>query len=50
MRFIIEFFRGDYRGAYWFGLSPSQWIALAAAAVSCWLWIRLKKDSTYAGK
>ena len=50
MRFIIEFFRGDYRGAYWLGLSPSQWIALAAAAVSCWLWIRLKKDSTYAGK
>ena len=50
MRFVIEFFRGDYRGAYWLGLSPSQWIALVAAAVSYWLWTRLKKDATYAGK
>lgn len=24
-RFVIEFFRGDYRGAFILGLSPSQW-------------------------
>jgi phosphatidylglycerol:prolipoprotein diacylglycerol transferase len=27
IRFIVEFFRGDDRGAYILGLSPSQFIA-----------------------
>lgn len=27
-RFFIEFYRGDYRGIYWIGLSPSQWISI----------------------
>jgi prolipoprotein diacylglyceryltransferase len=29
-RFIVEIFRGDDRGAFWFGLSPSQFVALGA--------------------
>ena len=27
-RFFIEFLRGDYRGHYLYGLSPSQWLSL----------------------
>lgn len=34
MRFLIEFFRGDYRGEFILGLSPSQLIALASAAAA----------------
>ncbi len=45
MRFIIEFFRGDFRGEYLLWFSPSQAIALLAAAVAFVLWIRLKKDT-----
>ncbi len=44
MRFVIEFFRGDFRGEYMAGLSPSQGIALVAAAAAFYLWSRLKKD------
>jgi phosphatidylglycerol:prolipoprotein diacylglycerol transferase len=29
-RFIVEIFRGDDRGAFWFGLSPSQFVAVGA--------------------
>jgi phosphatidylglycerol:prolipoprotein diacylglycerol transferase len=29
IRFIVEFFRGDDRGSYILGLSPSQFIAAA---------------------
>jgi len=33
MRFVTEFFRGDaYRGVYW-GISTSQWISIALAAL-----------------
>lgn len=32
-RFTVEIFRGDDRGGFWFGLSPSQWGALAALVV-----------------
>jgi phosphatidylglycerol:prolipoprotein diacylglycerol transferase len=28
LRFFVEFFRGDDRGNYWAGLSPSQWLAM----------------------
>lgn len=34
MRFIIEFFRGDYRGGFILGLSPSQLISLSAAVLA----------------
>ena len=30
LRFVVEFFRGDDRGASWAGLSPSQWLAPSA--------------------
>jgi phosphatidylglycerol:prolipoprotein diacylglycerol transferase len=29
-RFTVEIFRGDDRGAFWFGLSPSQFVAMGA--------------------
>lgn len=34
LRFFVESLRGDDRGAFVLGLSPSQWIAIAAAAAS----------------
>lgn len=45
MRFIIEFFRGDFRGEYLLGLSPSQAIALLAAlaAGACWIYLNKKE-------
>ncbi len=44
LRFVLEFFRGDFRGAYIFGLSPAQLITLllAVAAGICWGRINLK--------
>ena len=33
-RFIVEIFRGDDRGAFWMGLSPSQVVAVAAFAAA----------------
>lgn len=34
LRFCVEFLRGDDRGAFVAGLSPSQWVALAAAGTT----------------
>ncbi|MEK7234684.1 MAG: prolipoprotein diacylglyceryl transferase [Elusimicrobiota bacterium] len=34
LRFAVEFLRGDDRGAFVAGLSPSQWVALTAAAAT----------------
>ena len=34
LRFAVEFLRGDDRGAFVAGLSPSQWVAAAAAAAT----------------
>lgn len=34
LRFAVEFLRGDDRGAFVAGLSPSQWVALAAVAAT----------------
>ena len=34
LRFAVEFLRGDDRGAFVAGLSPSQWVAVTAAAVA----------------
>lgn len=31
-RFLVEIYRGDARGAFWFGLSPSQAVAIATLA------------------
>ncbi|MDR2501794.1 MAG: prolipoprotein diacylglyceryl transferase [Oscillospiraceae bacterium] len=36
-RFVIEFYRGDTLRGEYFGLSTSQYISLAAAAVGLWL-------------
>ena len=41
-RFFIEFFRGDYRGQYFHGLSPSQWISFS---VFFWIFIFLSAKS-----
>ncbi len=34
LRFSVEFFRGDFRGGFFLGLSPSQLIALSTAALT----------------
>ena len=34
LRFIVEIYRGDDRGAYVAGLSPSQWIAILVATLA----------------
>lgn len=49
IRFGIEFFRGDFRGEYILGLSPSQCIALAAVLVTLAVMRFLKKDASHAG-
>lgn len=44
LRFAVEFLRGDDRGVFVAGLSPSQWVALgAAAATLAWLAARGKE-------
>ncbi len=44
LRFVIEFLRGDDRGAYFLGvLSPSQTLALVIAAVAVFLFAILRK-------
>lgn len=43
MRFVLEFFRGDFRGAYLFGLSPSQLITLLLAASAGIIWWNITK-------
>lgn len=48
MRFIIEFFRGDYRGEYILGLSPSQGLSLLGALAALIVWRYLKKDKQHA--
>ena len=48
LRFFIEFFRGDFRGAFWLGLSPSQLIAIIISLIARALWLRLaKKEHTH---
>ena len=41
-RFIIEFFRGDYRGGYFLHLSPSQWLSLILLVVTPLIFYILK--------
>ena len=33
-RFVVEIYRGDDRGFFWHGLSPSQLVAIAALAAA----------------
>ena len=47
IRFFVEFFRGDYRGEFILGLSPSQLIALGAASVAVGILYYLKKDTSH---
>lgn len=49
VRFVIEFFRGDFRGEYILGLSPSQFIAVLAVAAVLVAARFLKKDTPHAG-
>lgn len=42
-RFLIEFIRGDDRGAYFLSLSPSQWFSIVALIIGALLAIILKK-------
>lgn len=47
MRFIIEFFRGDFRGNFLLGMSPSQCISLGAAIVAFVLWLKFLRTKEY---
>ena len=49
MRFMIEFFRGDFRGEYILGLSPSQLISLLTALAAGAFWIYLQKKEVKNG-
>lgn len=44
-RFLIEFIRGDDRGAYFLNLSPSQWISILAIISSIILYILINKNN-----
>jgi len=48
LRFFIEFFRGDFRGGFFLGMSPSQLIALGTAAVASVVLYLLRKDISHA--
>ncbi|MBO7191713.1 MAG: prolipoprotein diacylglyceryl transferase [Elusimicrobiaceae bacterium] len=43
LRFVLEFFRGDFRGAYIFGLSPAQLITLLLALGAGITWWNLTR-------
>ena len=43
LRFVLEFFRGDFRGTYIFGLSPAQLITLLLALTAGIIWWRTTK-------
>ncbi len=47
IRFIIEFFRGDYRGEAIAGLSPSQALAVCACAAAVTVYHLFIKDSKH---
>ncbi len=40
LRFVVEFFRGDFRGGFLLGLSPSQVISLLIAGAAFYVWAR----------
>lgn len=49
LRFVLEFFRGDFRGAYLFGLSPAQLITLLLALSAGVIWWRITKKGQQHG-
>lgn len=46
-RFLLEFLRGDNRGAFMASLSPSQWFSIVAVIASIVVFIFLKKKNGY---
>ena len=49
LRFVIEFFRGDYRGAFVLGLSPSQCIAVLISIFAFGAWFVMTRKGTSHG-
>ncbi len=47
MRFFIEFFRGDFRGGFLLGLSPSQVISLLTAGVAIYIWAKFLRGTSH---
>lgn len=47
IRFIIEFFRGDYRGEYILGMSPSQGLSLVGAVTALVVYRLFIKDKQH---
>lgn len=47
MRFGIEFLRGDFRGGFFLGMSPSQLISLGAAVVAGIIWAKFLRTSQH---
>ncbi len=47
MRFCIEFFRGDFRGGFLLGLSPSQVISLFTAVVAFYIWAKFLRGASH---
>ena len=47
IRFIIEFFRGDYRGAFILGLSPSQALAVCAVVLAAAVYALFIKETKH---
>jgi phosphatidylglycerol:prolipoprotein diacylglycerol transferase len=43
-RFIIESFRGDFRGTEWLGLSLSSWFSLALMSFCAYLYLSYRKS------
>lgn len=48
MRFAIEFLRGDFRGGFVLGLSPSQVISLFVIGVALWIWATYLREDKHA--
>ena len=46
LRFTIEFFRGDYRGAFVLGLSPAQCIAILISLIAFSTWFFITRKGT----
>ncbi len=47
LRFCIEFFRGDFRGGFLGGLSPSQVICLATAGIAFYIWVKFLRSASH---
>ncbi|MCG3204734.1 MAG: Prolipoprotein diacylglyceryl transferase [Elusimicrobia bacterium] len=45
-RFLMEFLRGDDRGEFWHGISPSQWVSLGLIVLGGGLYLYAKKNDT----